>query len=142
MHSTRASRAKAFTSSSFSSPARFVGLSSSFITGRRQVWKTVCGYKVLLPMLVRMRTIFVGAAPMNPEMLEFFIACRMPCYEVYGMTELTAASHGNYGVLNKIGTIGKPVPHCQHKLGPGGELLVKVFLCCYIISSVVGVPYF
>ncbi|KAH3761784.1 long-chain fatty acid--CoA ligase [Pelomyxa schiedti] len=73
----------------------------------------------------RMQTIFVGAAPVNPSILEFFIACRVPCYEIYGMTELTAACHGNYGDQNKIGTVGKAVPHCQQKLGPDGELLIK-----------------
>jgi len=36
-----------------------------------------------------------GAAPIAPEILEFFFACGVPIYEAYGMTEATAVITAN-----------------------------------------------
>ncbi|MFV2000795.1 MAG: long-chain fatty acid--CoA ligase, partial [Acidimicrobiia bacterium] len=49
-----------------------------------------------------------GAAPIAPEVLEFFMGLGIPVYELYGMTENTAiATHNFYGRV-KLGTVGEP----------------------------------
>lgn len=49
-----------------------------------------------------------GAAPIAPEVLEFFMGLGIPVYELYGMTENTAvATHNFYGSV-KLGTVGEP----------------------------------
>ena len=49
-----------------------------------------------------------GAAPIAPEILEFFYACGMPVLEGWGMTETTAV--GTVCTLDhfKFGTVGRP----------------------------------
>jgi long-chain acyl-CoA synthetase len=57
-----------------------------------------------------------GAAPIAPEILEFFYAAGVPVLEGWGMTESTGV--GTVGTLDdfKFGTVGKPVPHCEIRI--------------------------
>jgi len=56
------------------------------------------------------RQAVTGAAPIAPEILEFFYACGVPVMEGWGMTETTAV--GTVGTLEhfKFGTVGRPMP--------------------------------
>jgi long-chain acyl-CoA synthetase len=66
-----------------------------------------------------------GAAPIAPEILEFFYAAGVPVMEGWGMTETTAV--GTVGTLDafKFGTVGRPMPGVELKIAEDGELLVK-----------------
>ncbi|MFL5824202.1 MAG: AMP-dependent synthetase/ligase [Solirubrobacteraceae bacterium] len=67
-----------------------------------------------------------GAAPIAPEILEFFYAAGVPVLEGWGMTE--SAGVGTVGTLDefKFGTVGKPVPHCEIRIGEeDGEILMR-----------------
>lgn len=67
-----------------------------------------------------------GAAPIALDIIEFFWACKLPIYEVYGMSEATAATHLNHddwGV--KFGTVGKPIPSVETKIADDGEILIR-----------------
>ena len=66
-----------------------------------------------------------GAAPINPEILEFFHYLGIPIYEGYGMTENTAGISINYGGSNKIGSVGKCMPFFDLKIASDGEVLIK-----------------
>ena len=66
-----------------------------------------------------------GAAPINPEILEFFHYLGIPIYEGYGMTENTAGISINYGDNNKIGSVGKCMPFFDLKIASDGEVLIK-----------------
>ncbi|HST42628.1 MAG TPA: AMP-dependent synthetase/ligase, partial [Conexibacter sp.] len=73
----------------------------------------------------RLRQAATGAAPIAPEILEFFWACGVPVMEGYGMTEtataVTASSPGDH----RFGTVGRAVPGAQLRLAADGELLVR-----------------
>jgi long-chain acyl-CoA synthetase len=60
--------------------------------------------------LRRCRYAASGAAPIAPEVLEFFIGLGVPVFEGYGMTENTAVATWNVPGTMKLGTVGAPHP--------------------------------
>jgi long-chain acyl-CoA synthetase len=67
-----------------------------------------------------------GAAPIAPEILEFFYASGVPVLEGWGMTETTAV--GTVGTLDefKFGTVGKALPHVEIRIAEeDGEILMR-----------------
>ena len=67
-----------------------------------------------------------GAAPIAPEILEFFYAAGIPVLEGWGMSETTAV--GTVGTLDhfKFGTVGRPLPGIEIRIAPeDGEILIK-----------------
>jgi long-chain acyl-CoA synthetase len=51
-----------------------------------------------------------GAAPIAPEVLEFFMGLGVPVYELYGMTENCAVATVNMHGRVKMGTVGEVYP--------------------------------
>ncbi len=66
-----------------------------------------------------------GAAPINPEILEFFDAAGVLILEGWGMTETSTAATIATPEDFKFGTIGKPFPGCEVRIAEDGEILVK-----------------
>jgi long-chain acyl-CoA synthetase len=66
-----------------------------------------------------------GAAPIAPEVLEFFAALGLPICEVWGMSETTLIATANPKDAIRIGTVGKPLPGVEVTLAADGELLVR-----------------
>jgi len=66
-----------------------------------------------------------GAAPIAPEVLEFFSALGLPICEVWGMSELSLIATINPPDAIRIGTVGLPLPGIELALGDDGELLVR-----------------
>jgi long-chain acyl-CoA synthetase len=66
-----------------------------------------------------------GAAPIAPEILEFFYAAGVPVLEGWGMTETTGV--GTVGTLDhfKFGTVGRALPGVEIKIADDGEILCK-----------------
>jgi long-chain acyl-CoA synthetase len=67
-----------------------------------------------------------GAAPIAPEVLEFFIGLGVPVYELYGMTENSAIATANFVGRMKLGTVGEPHPGIGFRIDPEtGEIQTK-----------------
>ena len=66
-----------------------------------------------------------GAAPIAPEILEFFYACGVPVLEGWGMTESTGV--GTVGTLEcfKFGTVGRALPGIELRTAEDGEILMR-----------------
>jgi len=67
-----------------------------------------------------------GAAPIAPEVLQFFMGIGVEVYELYGMTENSAVATVNYPGRLKLGTVGEPYPGTELRIDPGnGEIQCK-----------------
>jgi long-chain acyl-CoA synthetase len=76
--------------------------------------------------LRRCRYAASGAAPIAPEVLEFFMGLGIDIYELYGMTENSAVATTNYPGRTKVGTVGEPyVPGTVEIDEETGEILTK-----------------
>ena len=67
-----------------------------------------------------------GAAPIAPEVLEFFTGIGVPVYELYGMTENAAVATGNFPGRMILGTVGEPYPDIGFRIDEEtGEIQTK-----------------
>jgi len=75
----------------------------------------------------KMRECVTGAAPIAPEILEFFFACGVPVMEGYGMTETSTSASVNRTGSNefRFGSVGKPQPRVEVRIAEDGEVLIK-----------------
>ncbi len=73
----------------------------------------------------RARLLISGAAPIAPDVLEFFASLDMPIREVYGQSEDTGPTSFNLVGKTKIGTVGPPLPGLECKIAEDGEILVR-----------------
>ncbi|HEV2765834.1 MAG TPA: AMP-binding protein, partial [Pyrinomonadaceae bacterium] len=85
-----------------------------------------------LPALARVKDYFggrirlatSGGAPLPGEVAEFFAAAGLPILQAYGLTENVCVAFNrpdNY----KFGTVGPPMPGCEVRVAPDGEILVR-----------------
>jgi long-chain acyl-CoA synthetase len=72
----------------------------------------------------RARMCVSGAAPISPEIIDFFSSLDIRIYEVYGQSEGSGPTSFNQPGATRIGTVGKPIPGCQVTFGSDGEILV------------------
>ncbi|MDO9355434.1 MAG: AMP-binding protein, partial [Solirubrobacteraceae bacterium] len=69
----------------------------------------------------KLRRAITGAAPLGVDVISFFTACGIPLMQGYGMTETATATSCNTPDANKLGSVGKPLPGVEAKLGDDGE---------------------
>lgn len=78
----------------------------------------------------KMRTFIVGAAAMNPEIVEEFFAIGIPALQGYGLTECSPLVAGNNDFYHKADSAGLPIPNVEYKIANPdehgiGEIIVK-----------------
>jgi long-chain acyl-CoA synthetase len=73
----------------------------------------------------RIRYALSGAAPIAPQVLEWFWALGVPVLEGYGMTENTAQATVTPADDVRIGKVGRPVPGSELRLTDDGEILTR-----------------
>lgn len=73
----------------------------------------------------RVRWMTASGAPTSREIVLFFNAAGIMVVEGYGMTECCAPATMSSLDDYKIGTVGKPIPGVDLKLGEDGEILIK-----------------
>jgi len=66
-----------------------------------------------------------GGAPLSPHLAHFFHAAGITILEGYGLTETSAASSCNTVRDMRIGSVGKPAPGVEFRVGDDGELHIK-----------------
>jgi len=67
----------------------------------------------------------VGAAPLDPELEQFWAQLGFLVVQGYGLTETAPIVALNHPFSAHRGSVGKPLPGLELKLGDGGEILVR-----------------
>ncbi|MET0447256.1 MAG: AMP-binding protein [Aeromicrobium sp.] len=75
--------------------------------------------------LSKVRYAASGAAPISPEILEFFMGIGLPMFEVYGMTENSALATANVRGRVRVGTVGEVQPGTELRIDDTGEILTR-----------------
>ncbi len=66
-----------------------------------------------------------GGAPLGERLGFYFQGIGINVLEGYGLTETTAASTVGRPGLNKVGTVGTPIPGVSVRIAEDGEILIK-----------------
>ena len=73
----------------------------------------------------RCRWLSTGAAPIAPELIDWFWAMGKPMYEVYGQTECAGLATANLPGETRIGSVGKSNPEVEVTLSDENEILIR-----------------
>ncbi|MFZ6004649.1 MAG: AMP-dependent synthetase/ligase [Actinomycetota bacterium] len=73
----------------------------------------------------RVRGVLSGAAPIAPQVLEYFWSIGVPVREGYGQTENTAQATLTPATDVRIGKVGVAVPGAEVRIAPDGEILTR-----------------
>lgn len=75
--------------------------------------------------LRRCRLAISAAAPIGPDILQFFRILGVPIREAYGLTEASGATTMQPTDASPVGTVGVPYPGVELKLAEDGEILIR-----------------
>lgn len=73
----------------------------------------------------RARFALTGAAPVSPEILEYFHALGVNIRETYGLTESSGLVSMHRETNIRLGTTGEPLPGVEVRIADDGEILVR-----------------
>lgn len=71
------------------------------------------------------RMIISGSSALNKSILRFLLNIGLPVFEGYGMTECSPVVSANCKQAIKPGSIGKPLPHLEVKIGECSEIQIR-----------------
>ncbi|MFN2166173.1 MAG: AMP-binding protein, partial [Anaerolineae bacterium] len=78
-----------------------------------------------LPAPGALRLVAVGGAPVSAGLLEQARALGLPVYEGYGLSEAASVVCLNLPGADRLGSVGRPLPHAGVSVSPSGEVLVR-----------------
>lgn len=78
-----------------------------------------------LPSLDALRFLAVGGASVSPELLRRAKKVELPVFEGYGLSESASVVALNTPSANKIGSVGKLLPHLSLRIAEDKEVLVS-----------------
>lgn len=73
----------------------------------------------------RARWLSTAAAPIAPDLIEWYWALNRPMYEVYGQTECSALATANFESHCRVGSVGRAIAGVDIKLSDENEILIR-----------------
>ena len=73
----------------------------------------------------RLRTFYCGGAPLDPDVVTFFDRLGLAVHQGYGLTEAGPTVAMDTPRHNRLGSVGRPIPGTDVRIGPDGEILVR-----------------
>ncbi len=73
----------------------------------------------------QVRLVSSGAAPLSPEITEFFAGFGLQILNLYGLSESTGICTFNRPDRNRIGSVGLAIPGVELKIADDGEILAR-----------------
>ena len=71
------------------------------------------------------RWLATGAAPIAPDLIDWYWALGTPMYEVYGQTECSGIATANVAGDFRIGSVGKAAEGCEVALAADDEIVIR-----------------
>jgi len=71
------------------------------------------------------RYIAVGGAPSSGHLLAHASQLGLPVYQGYGLSEACSVISVNTPGQQRLGSVGKPLPHCMIRIADDGEIMVQ-----------------
>lgn len=75
------------------------------------------------------RFLAVGGAPVSRELLDRAHALGLPVYEGYGLSECASVVAVNGPHADRVGSVGRPLPHARVRFAADGEISVAGSVC-------------
>jgi long-chain acyl-CoA synthetase len=101
------------------------GMGKTFYKAELRVADRIVFSKIRNRFGGRLRVMVSGAAPLSEEVHSFFDTIGLIILEGYGLSETAAPATCNRLEESKNGTVGKPIPGVEIKIGEDGEIMVK-----------------
>ena len=98
---------------------------SSCILIPQMLHALVAALEAGMPKPELLRFIAVGGAHVSETLLARASALGLPVFEGYGLSEAASVVTVNSDGANRLGSVGKPLPHVDIKFGEDGEILVR-----------------
>ena len=71
------------------------------------------------------RCLYTGAAPIAPDLIQWFLALGRPMYEVYGQTECSGLATANTPGEYRVGSVGKACKGVEVAISEQSEILIR-----------------
>jgi long-chain acyl-CoA synthetase len=98
---------------------------SRALSARHAMYDAIVYRKLRHAMGGRVGWAVSGGAPLGAKLGHFFRGSGLTVLEGYGLTETTAGGTLNLPVAQRVGSVGRPIPGCEVKIAPDGEILLR-----------------
>lgn len=94
-----------------------------------------------MPISKGLRFIAVGGGKVAASMIEKARALNLPVYEGYGLSECGSVVALNLPGAERVGSVGRPLSHCDIRLGDDGEIWVRgAVMSGYLNAALTDAP--
>ena len=111
-------------------PEKYFNNNKHFIDNMPAPLRFIVKRKIKKSLGGNMKTFIVGAAAINPNIIEAFYKLGFKALQGYGLTECSPLVAGNNDIFYKADSVGLPIPNVEYKINNPdssgtGEIIVK-----------------